>query len=140
MGYKKRISEAMWSKTWEEYEKMLNRDDNIQVGDTVKYKGEKFFVKELCGVNIQGQHEYYIEKGDGVDCAYVFDYEISKFKSEPPEVPAVAKCKHVNAYQNKFHTFSFWVCPDCKQELTDRQILEQSEIDILLEEMEKLLG
>lgn len=26
-------------------------------------------------------------------------------------------CGHPNKYLNKFQTFTFWVCPDCKKEL-----------------------
>ena len=112
----------------------------FKVGDKVSFKGRVGKIIDDCGTNKYGLGEYCIEfddeqEGDPTRSAiYVDENDIHPYY-EPPAIPKFEpSCTHEKAYLNKISTaLQFWVCPDCKQEITDKKLITELELDRFLD-------
>lgn len=126
---------------------MYHEKDPFKVGDIVKIpKGYKAVIEECHGKNFHGEYEYYVNPLlDDIAGNYYIDTDLVLWEeaspATPPPVPKKEEgCKHERAYKNFISaSLEFWVCPDCKQEVSPEIGLAREVDRDVMDEFERLL-
>jgi hypothetical protein len=98
---------------------LLKNHMDVFIIDSIIFKNNLFYIRGASSITSK-QSNYEVESDwsnwpISNSCSMGIDFA---FQPETqPEVKAECPCAHSRKYLNKFQTFSYWYCPDCKKEV-----------------------